>query len=172
MINLYDILGVNPDASEKDIKDAYRKMSKKFHPDYNPDDTFCEEHFKKIQSAYEILSEPVQRKQHDTQQKAYKDWLALSIRANKHNNNTTHRLYLVTFTKKILEVFHGFARTFESTYFIATAKGVTLNHLSTLLHNVIPQKGFVIVEVGNNAIGWKMIPNATVNWIKNIRKSK
>ena len=59
--DLYDTLGVDEDASEKEIKDAYRKESKKHHPDAGGD----EEKFKKAADAYAILSNPEKRKQYD-----------------------------------------------------------------------------------------------------------
>jgi hypothetical protein len=55
MKDYYYILGVNQNASTKEIKDAYRKLSKKFHPDVNDGDIFFERRFKEIQEAYEYL---------------------------------------------------------------------------------------------------------------------
>ena len=66
MENYYRILGVKPNASHSEIKKAYRKLSIKFHPDKNDGDTFFEEHFKRIQEAYEVLIDPIQRKSYDT----------------------------------------------------------------------------------------------------------
>jgi len=51
----YTVLGVNRDASEEDIKKAYRKLAMKHHPDRNPDDKTSEEKFKEAKAAYEIL---------------------------------------------------------------------------------------------------------------------
>lgn len=56
MTDYYKILGLKPDASLEDIKTAYRKLSKKFHPDFNENDKFFEERFLEIQEAYENLS--------------------------------------------------------------------------------------------------------------------
>ena len=52
----YEILGVNRDCDEDDIKKAYRKLAMKHHPDRNPDNPKAEEHFKEAKEAYEILS--------------------------------------------------------------------------------------------------------------------
>jgi molecular chaperone DnaJ len=61
----YDSLGVNRDASDEDIKKAYRKLAMKYHPDRNPDSKEAEEKFKEIKEAYEILSEPEKRRAYD-----------------------------------------------------------------------------------------------------------
>lgn len=61
----YDILGVNRDASDDDIKKAYRKLAMKYHPDRNPDSKEAEDKFKEVKEAYEILSEPKKRSAYD-----------------------------------------------------------------------------------------------------------
>jgi molecular chaperone DnaJ len=61
----YAVLGVDRKASADDIKKAYRKLARKYHPDRNPDDASAEERFKEIQSAYDIVGDPDKRKQFD-----------------------------------------------------------------------------------------------------------
>jgi molecular chaperone DnaJ len=61
----YAVLGVDGKASADDIKKAYRKLARKYHPDRNPDDPSAEERFKEIQSAYDIVGDPDKRKQFD-----------------------------------------------------------------------------------------------------------
>ena len=61
----YEVLGVNRDASDEDIKKAYRKLAMKFHPDRNPDNPKAEEQFKEAKEAYEILSDPQKRPAYD-----------------------------------------------------------------------------------------------------------
>ena len=61
----YEILGVNRDASDDDLKKAYRKLAMKWHPDRNPDNPKSEEHFKEAKEAYEVLGDPHQRAAYD-----------------------------------------------------------------------------------------------------------
>ena len=61
----YSILGVPRDASEQDIKKAYRRLARKYHPDVNPGNKSAEAKFKEINAAYEILSDPEKRKKYD-----------------------------------------------------------------------------------------------------------
>jgi len=63
--DFYDILGVNRDASDDEIKKAYRKLAMKHHPDRNPDNPKSEEHFKEAKEAYEILSDGQKRAAYD-----------------------------------------------------------------------------------------------------------
>lgn len=66
MKNHYQTLGIKRDASNDDIKKAYRKLAQKFHPDKNDGDKFFEERFKEIQEAYEILSDPYEKGKYDS----------------------------------------------------------------------------------------------------------
>ena len=63
--DFYEILGVNRDASDDEIKKAYRKLAMKFHPDRNPDNPKAEEQFKEAKNAYEILSDSQKRAAYD-----------------------------------------------------------------------------------------------------------
>ncbi|MCU0522046.1 MAG: J domain-containing protein [Anaerolineae bacterium] len=70
----YRVLGVTKDASEKDIKQAYRKLARKYHPDMNPDDAGAEDRFKEVNEAYEVLSDPEKRKLFDQFGSEWKGW--------------------------------------------------------------------------------------------------
>jgi molecular chaperone DnaJ len=61
----YEVLGLNRDASEEEIKKAYRKLAMKHHPDRNPDRKDAEERFKEAKEAYEVLTEPEKRRAYD-----------------------------------------------------------------------------------------------------------
>ena len=61
----YQILGVGKDASEKEIKKAYRKLAMKYHPDHTKGDQAAEDKFKQVSEAYAVLSDPEKKKQYD-----------------------------------------------------------------------------------------------------------
>jgi curved DNA-binding protein CbpA len=72
MIDFYHLLGVNSDSSIIEIKKAHKKLVLKFHPDTNSGDKFFEDHFKKIQEAYEVLSDKQKRSEYDSKFFAYR----------------------------------------------------------------------------------------------------
>ncbi len=61
----YQVLGIKRNASDKEIKQAYRRLARKHHPDLNPDDKAAEAKFKEINAAYQVLSDPEKRKKYD-----------------------------------------------------------------------------------------------------------
>src|SRR4029453_16021777 len=62
----YETIGVSREASEDQIRNAYRKLARKHHPDVNPGAKTAEEKFKEINEAYSVLSDPQKRKQYDS----------------------------------------------------------------------------------------------------------
>ena len=62
----YKTLGVDKKATPEEIKKAYRKLARKYHPDTNPDDKEAEERFKEISQAHDVLGDPDKRKQYDS----------------------------------------------------------------------------------------------------------
>ena len=65
MLNYYEILGLSNSANAQEIKNAYRKLAKLYHPDKNPDNKNSEEKFKLIKEGYEVLIDPVKKRKHD-----------------------------------------------------------------------------------------------------------
>ena len=69
--DLYEVLGVKRDASQSDIKKAYRKLALKYHPDKNPDDASAETKFKEVSEAYNVLSDSSKRAQYDNPSRGF-----------------------------------------------------------------------------------------------------
>src|ERR1700693_3980086 len=81
----YAVLGVPKTAAEKDIKSAYRKLAKKWHPDANQDkQKEAEEKFKDIQEAYEVLSDPEKRRKYDVLGSDSGNWQRAAQDATRH----------------------------------------------------------------------------------------
>lgn len=70
----YKILGVDKTADEKEIKKAYRRLARQFHPDMNPGDKAAEARFKEINEAHEVLSDPEKRRKYDELGQNYQRW--------------------------------------------------------------------------------------------------
>ena len=64
-IDYYQTLGITKTASDKDIKNAYRKLARKYHPDLNPNDAEANKKFQQLNEANEVLSDPEKRKKYD-----------------------------------------------------------------------------------------------------------
>lgn len=63
--DFYEVLGVSRDASERDIKKAYKRLAMKFHPDRNQGDASAADKFKEVKEAYEILTDPQKKAAYD-----------------------------------------------------------------------------------------------------------
>ena len=70
----YEILGVPPDAEKKDVRQTFRQLARKYHPDLNPGNKEAEEKFKTINEAYQVLSDAEQRKKYDALRAQYQQW--------------------------------------------------------------------------------------------------
>jgi len=64
-VDYYKVLGIDKTASADDIKKAYRKLARKYHPDVNPNDNEAKQRFQEINEANEVLSDPEKRKKYD-----------------------------------------------------------------------------------------------------------
>lgn len=80
-MDYYNILGVPKEADEEQIKQAYRRKAKKYHPDLNPDNPEAEAKFKDIVEAYETLGDAKRRKEYDLAQEKRKTAAGQQVRA-------------------------------------------------------------------------------------------
>ena len=85
----YSELGVSRDADEKQIKQAYRRLARKCHPDLNPDDKTAEGRFKRVNEAYEVLSDPDSRKKYDRYGPGWRDVERMGDAAGAHEPTFT-----------------------------------------------------------------------------------
>ncbi|NEO33467.1 MAG: J domain-containing protein [Symploca sp. SIO3C6] len=97
--NYYEILGITPEASSEEIKKAYRRLARKYHPDMNPGDKAAENRFKDIGEAYEVLSDPNKRGQYDDFSRFWnkkgfkrKTAKAVSFRNSIYNNGNSRNV--------------------------------------------------------------------------------
>ncbi|GAK94709.1 DnaJ-class molecular chaperone CbpA [Nonlabens ulvanivorans] len=91
-IDYYKVLGVAKTASENDIKKAYRKMARKYHPDLNPNDKEAESKFKELNEANEVLSHPENRKKYDQYGENWENAEAYE-KAKQQQNNSQQSAY-------------------------------------------------------------------------------
>ncbi|MCT2562242.1 J domain-containing protein [Chryseobacterium herbae] len=164
MKDYYYFLGISPDASEEDIKKAYRKLSLKYHPDKNDNDDFFAGRFREIQEAYEILSDSGRRRTYDqnleNHQKSFrynippsiKTFTANKIHAKKGEeiiiNWQTSNADVVKVLPFGLEKPFG-ERIFKITEFKDGKFQILLHATNSLLHKTAVQ-GITITEVFEN----------------------
>lgn len=108
--DLYRILGVSEKATENEIKQAYRKLAKKYHPDSHPGDKECERRFQEISEAYSILSDSEKRKQYDSQKQEESRGQAGNANSGKKQETGNSQYSSVDFENvyKSFEQFFGF----------------------------------------------------------------
>ncbi|WP_172278804.1 DnaJ domain-containing protein [Chryseobacterium sp. Chry.R1] len=161
MKDYYYFLGISQDASEEDIKKAYRKLSLKYHPDKNENDDFFADRFREIQEAYETLSDSSRRRAYDqnleSHQKSFrynvppaiKTFTSNKIHAKKGEeiiiNWQTSNADVVKVLPFGLEKAYG-ERTFKITEFKDGKFQLLLHATNSLLHKTVVQ-GITITEV-------------------------
>lgn len=188
MKNYYYFLGIEENASDEDIKKAYRKLSLKYHPDKNESDDFFANRFREIQEAYELLSDREQRRIYDEnlahQERSYRPNLPPAIRtfsANKirvqkgeeviinwHTNNAD----VVKILPFGLEKSYG-ERTFKIKEFKEGKFHLLLHATNTLLNKTVV-KGITISEVfeGDKAFEEREVPKKTESDFNKINSVK
>lgn len=102
MENLYSILNLSSEASPSDIKYSYRALAKKYHPDLNPGNKSFEEKFKTINSAYEVLSDPIKKQDYD-----------LSLKKSSSSSSISFSIY-VPFEKSVFGGLYSFSFNYSS----------------------------------------------------------
>ena len=108
-MDYYTILGVPQQADDNQIKQAYRKLAKKYHPDLNPDNPAAEEKFKDIVEAYETLSDSAKRKKYDATLMQSSDTIKGTYTRDKtHSTQTASKGSFGNFTKD-MERYFGFS---------------------------------------------------------------
>lgn len=164
MKDYYYFLGVKEDASDEDIKKAYRKLSLKYHPDKNQDDEFFADRFREVQEAYDTLSDSELRKTYDSNfegfQKTFRSNLPPAIKtftANKIHAMKGEEITVKWITNNAdvvkvmpfgLEKAYG-ERTFRITEFKDGKFQLLLHAQNSLLRRTAVQ-GITITEVFEN----------------------
>src|ERR1035437_3824463 len=110
-VDYYKLLGLNKTATSKDIKSAYRKLARKYHPDLNPNDKDAKKKFQEINEANEVLSDPEKRKKYD---KFGKDWKHSDERTNPYGEQYRGNTYAQGDAGSYSE--HDFSDFFESMF--------------------------------------------------------
>ena len=109
-MDYYKILGVPKEADEEQIKQAYRRMAKKYHPDLNPDNPQAEARFKDIVEAYETLGDAERRKAYDVKQDKAAGRNREAGQGGAKNGDFTPNMDFGAFTKD-MEKYFGFSFT-------------------------------------------------------------
>ena len=107
-MDYYKVLGINEQANDEQIKQAYRKLAKKYHPDLNPGNHEAEEKFKDVVEAYEVLGDAAKRKEYDAKRKTTENRSNSKHTQEMRNNAAYSDINIANFTKD-MEKYFGFS---------------------------------------------------------------
>ncbi len=155
----YRVLQVGKDASQEDLRKAFRRLAREHHPDANPGDPKAEEHFKQVQRAYEVLSDPGKRERYDRSQAAPRGGGRRRTRpqagGGAHQGGTVHASNLSDFLSKLNDLSAEGGKTSrawelrgEEVARLAKVLGVDITRLSKLLGDRIRAGTKVSFEQG------------------------
>lgn len=137
MANYYNLLGVKTNADLITIKAAYRKLAKEFHPDLNQHDPHAEALFKRINEAYDVLSDPIKRRNYD-----------LNI-GNNSRNSRTNETYSRSSRETVTTPFNN-QRNYEAAYsevFMQNAKEEPRYKISEIHWKNLPFAHYIILSI-------------------------
>ena len=113
-VDYYKILGIDKTATPKDIKSAYRKLARKYHPDLNPNNKDANKNFQEINEANEVLSDPEKRKKYDQygkdwqhadefeKQKQYRNNHQVRVEQDLQDRNTA-KIFLISLNRCLVD---------------------------------------------------------------------
>lgn len=107
-MDYYQILQVSEQADEEQIKKAYRKLAKKYHPDLHPNDAAAEAKFKDVVEAYEVLGDAAKRRDYDLKRKGTGDYCGQTAKDAGRNGRKSSDIDIGNFTKD-MERYFGFS---------------------------------------------------------------
>ncbi len=105
-VDYYAVLEIAETASDEEIKQSYRRLAKKYHPDLNPDDTVAEEKFKNVAKAYAVLGDAQKKKEYDAKRMGERKAKKHSVKTQVENIRKSSRNPLDT--TDMFEAFMGF----------------------------------------------------------------